>query len=275
MGPKNAGKTGGRFDRAVDYRREYAESLKDPDLYWASRADELVSWYRKWDSVRDGDFFSESIKWFSGASLNASYNCLDRHVEQGYGKKAALIWQGENETEARVYTYESLCLEVCRFANVLKKKGVEKGDCVTIYLPMIPELVIAVLACARIGAIHCVVFSGFSAASLAKRITDCGSRLLITADAVFRAGRIIPMKSNGDEALDEVRSVDTCLVVRRTGKDISMKLGRDSFWHDEMSEDDISNVCQPAEMQADDPLYVLYTSGATGDPKGVVHRTGG
>ncbi len=275
MGPKNAERSGGGFARAADYRQEYAKSLRDPNSYWATRANELVTWYRKWDSVLCGDFLSDSISWFSGALLNASYNCLDRHIEKGDGEKTALIWQGEDESDTKIFTYRSLHKEVCRFANLLKKRGVGQGDCVTVYLPMIPEMVISVLACARIGAVHCVVFSGFSATSLAKRIVDCNAHLLITADAAFRAGRVIPMKANADEAFDEAPSLNACIVVRRTGKEVSMKPGRDFFWHEEISADDITDYCSPAKMQADTPLYVLYTSGATGDPKGVVHRTGG
>ena len=256
-------------------REGYAESLEHPSGFWAKRAEELVSWSRRWDTVLEGDFSSTEIKWFPGGKLNASCNCLDRHLIDGRRNKAALIWQGERDYEVKVFTYQMLFSEVCRFANVLKKKGVSKGDCVSIYLPMVPELVIAVLACARIGAIHCVVFSGFSSVSLQGRILDCQSKVLITADAVIRAGRTIPLKPNADEALEECRQVESCIVVRRSNRDITMKADRDSWWEEEMSAPDISSSCDAVEMDSDDALFVLYTSGSTGKPKGVVHTTGG
>jgi acetyl-CoA synthetase len=256
-------------------RKLYADSLENPQRFWGQRAEELVTWFRKWDTVLEGDFNSSEIKWFSGGKLNASYNCLDRHLENGRRNKAALIWQGEKEDEVKVFTYQMLFSEVCRFANVLKKKGVHKGDCVSIYLPMVPELVIAVLACARIGAVHCVVFSGFSSVSLQNRMQDCRSKVLITADAVIRAGRTIPLKPNADEALDECRLVESCIVVRRTGRDITMKPDRDCWWHEEIYAPDIKSSCDVEEMDAADPLFILYTSGSTGKPKGVVHATGG
>ena len=256
-------------------RETYLQPLENPRKYWAQRAEELVSWSKRWDTVLAGDFNTPEIKWFSGGKLNASYNCLDRHLLNGRRNKAALIWQGERDDEVKVYTYQMLFSEVCRFANVLKKKGVVKGDCVSIYLPMVPELVIAVLACARIGAVHCVVFSGFSSVSLQGRMQDCRSKVLITADAVIRAGRTIPLKPNGDEALEECRLVESCIVVRRTDRDTNMKPDRDSWWHEEMSASDITSSCDAEEMDADDDLFVLYTSGSTGKPKGVVHSTGG
>jgi len=254
---------------------EHANSLIDPNKYWSQRADELVSWFKRWDRVLDGDFGTPEIKWFPKAKLNASYNCLDRHLVDGRRNKAALIWQGEKDNEVKVFTYQMLFSEVCRLAGVLKKKGVRKGDCVALYLPMIPELVIAVLACARIGAVHCVVFSGFSSLSLQSRLKDCRSKLIITADAVVRAGRTIPLKPNADEALEECRQVASCIVVRRTDRDITMKPDRDSWWHEEMCAPDIKGYCAAEEMEANDPLFILYTSGSTGKPKGVVHNTGG
>lgn len=258
----------------ADYKNNL-KSLENPLEFWAERAEKLVSWFRRWDTVLEGDFNTPEIKWFPGGKLNASSNCLDRHLVNGRRNKAALIWQGEKDDEVKVFTYQMLFSEVCRFANVLKKKGVGKGDCVSIYLPMVPELVIAVLACARIGAIHCVVFSGFSSVSLQGRMLDCRSKVLITADAVIRAGRTIPLKPNADEAMEECRQVESCIVVRRTDRDITMKSDRDSWWHEEIFAPDIKSSCDAEEMDSDDALFVLYTSGSTGKPKGVVHSTGG
>ncbi len=257
------------------YERAYQHSMDDLEGYWGQRAEELVNWFSKWNSVLEADLHKPQVRWFDGATLNVSYNCLDRHLDSGRGDKCALIWQGEAEAEVRTFTYNQLHEAVCRCANVLRKKGVTKGDRVAIYLPMIPELVIAVLACARIGAVHSVVFAGFSAVSLQNRIQDCEANLLITADAVFRAGKAIALKPNGDEALEDCESVDYCLVVRRADNEVAMQPGRDSWWHEEMMADDIEAFCEPEPMAAEDSLFILYTSGSTGKPKGVVHTTGG
>jgi acetyl-CoA synthetase len=258
-----------------EYRAAYQRSMEDPEGFWADRAEELVTWDKKWDKVLEYDFSKPEIKWFDGGKLNMSVNCLDRHLTNGRRNKAAIIWQGEPDEDVKVYTYQMLHTEVCRFANVLKKKGVKKGDRVAIYLPMVPELSIALLACARIGAIHSVVFAGFSAVALKSRIQDCEAKVLVTSDAVIRAGKTIPLKPNADKALEGSDSVTSCIVVQRAGNEVSMQEGRDSWWHEEVVADDISGECEPKSMDSEDILFILYTSGSTGTPKGVVHTTGG
>ncbi len=258
-----------------EYEQLYKRSVDDPEKFWAEMAEKNLTWYKKWDKVLEYDFMKPSIKWFSGGKLNASVNCLDRFINTPTRNKAALIWEADSGVY-KTFTYQQLYWEVNRFANVLKKKGVKKGDRVTIYLPMIPELSISMLACARIGAIHSVVFGGFSAKSLRDRIQDCQSSMLITADEGLRGGRFVPLKANADEALHECPTVKDVIVVQRagTGK-VNMEPKRDTWWHEEMAAKDIKNFCEPEKMDAEDPLFILYTSGSTGKPKGVLHTTGG
>ncbi|KPK00966.1 MAG: 3-hydroxypropionyl-CoA synthetase, partial [Nitrospira bacterium SG8_35_4] len=236
-------------------------------------AEKNISWYKKWDKVLEYDFHKPEIKWFVGGKLNASFNCLDRHLTSSRKNKAAIIWEADDGSY-KTYTYQQLHLEVNRFANVLKKNGVRKGDRVAIYMPMIPELAMAMLACARIGAIHSIVFGGFSAQALRDRINDCKAKMVITSDKGVRGGKLVPLKTNADNAIEECPSVEKMIVVQRAG-DIEMQNGRDLWWHEEMAADDIKNYCEPEQMDAEDPLFILYTSGSTGKPKGVLHTTGG
>jgi len=257
-----------------EYKELYRKSIDDPAKFWGELAEQL-DWYKKWDKVLEYDFNKPEVKWFKGGKLNASYNCLDRHLNHWRSNKVALIWQGEPLEENRVFTYQQLHYHVCKFANVLKKFGVKKGDRVSIYLPMIPELPMAMLACARIGAIHSVVFGGFSSEALRDRINDCGSKILITADGYYRSGRIVPNKINADEALKDCPEVEKVIVVKRLGIDVPFSKERDVWWHEEIRKEDIKLYCEPEIMDAEDNLFILYTSGSTGKPKGVIHTTGG
>lgn len=273
--PSDEIKKGAYIKNMEEYKNLYRKSIEDPEGFWGEMGQQL-DWYKKWTKVLDWDFSKPEVKWFKGGKLNASYNCLDRHLNTWRSHKAAIIWQGEPLEESKVYTYQQLHYHVCKFANVLKKFGVKKGDRVSIYLPMIPELPIAMLACARIGAIHSVVFGGFSAESLRDRINDCGSKILITADGYYRSGRIIPGKANADEALQDCPQVEKVIVVKRLGiDDVTIVKERDVWWHEEIAKEDIHPVCDPEKMDAEDILYILYTSGSTGKPKGVIHTTAG
>lgn len=256
------------------YRAMYDESIADPDGFWGREAERLT-WFKPFDAVREASFEKDnlSISWFRGGKLNASYNCIDRHLAEN-GDRVALICEPDDPTkQARNITYTELHANVCKLANVLKSHGVEKGDRVTIYMPMIPEVAFAMQACARIGAVHSVVFAGFSPDSLADRIRDCDSKFVITADEGMRGGRVVPLKANVDKALAMCPDVETVLVYRHTGNDVGWVDGRDVDFASAVSA--ASADCEPVPMDAEDPLFILYTSGSTGKPKGVLHTTGG
>ena len=252
------------------YLKMYEESVNDPKGFWDKQAERL-DWFRKWDNTLDWDYNKGHVRWYEGGKLNVSYNCLDRHLEKR-GEQTALIWESDDPNVDRSFTYKELHTEVCKFANVMKTRGIEKGDRVMIYMPMIPELAIACLACTRIGAVHSVVFGGFSAEALKNRIIDCGGKMLITANAGTRGGKSVPLKQNADEAM-EGTNTESCIVVKHTGDDCNMKSVRDFFYHEEMANS--SSDCPAEEMDAEDPLFILYTSGSTGKPKGVLHTTAG
>ncbi len=255
------------------YREMYARSVSDPEGFWAEHG-KRIDWIKPYSKVKDVSYDASDlhIRWFHDGTLNASANCLDRHLATR-GDQTAILWEGDDPSESKAITYRELHAEVSKFANVMKGLGVKKGDRVTIYMPMIPEAAVAMLACTRIGAIHSVVFGGFSPDSLANRIQDCDSNILITADEGLRGGRKVPLKKNADAALAHCPSCKTCVVVKRTGGAVDMQAGRDHWYHDVMAS--ASADCPPAEMGAEDPLFILYTSGSTGKPKGVLHTTGG
>ncbi len=255
------------------YEKMYQESINKTDDFW-SKNGKRIDWIKPYTKISNFSYEKENlyIKWFEDGTLNASYNCIDRHALSN-GDKTAIIWEGDNPNEQKIITYSDLLREVSKFSNVLKELGVKKGDRITIYMPMIPEAAYAMLACTRIGAIHSVVFGGFSPEALAGRINDCNSSLIITADEGIRGGKKIPLKKNTDEALVKASCCKKCLVVKRTGGNVNWNEGRD-FWYDEISSN-VSYECQPEEMNAEDPMFILYTSGSTGKPKGVLHTTGG
>ena len=265
------------IDRALiadsEYQTMYAESLADNDAFWAKHG-KRIDWIKPYTEISDVSYDAADlhIRWFSDGTLNAAANCLDRHLEER-GDQTAIIWEGDDPADSRHITYTELHAEVCKFANVLKAEGAKKGDRITIYMPMIPEAAVAMLACVRIGAVHSVVFGGFSPDALAGRIRDCDSNMVITSDEGVRGGRPIPLKANTDAALDSCPDCNKVIVVRRTGGEINWVAGRDVWYHEAM--DGASALCPPEEMNAEDPMFILYTSGSTGKPKGVLHTTGG
>ena len=254
------------------YQEMYSRSLEDSDGFWAEKADEFIDWFKPWDTVQEWDFHKAEIKWFSGAKVNVAYNCLDRHLETR-ADQTAIIWEGDDPEESREITYSQLHDEVCRFANALKGLGVKKGDRVCIYMPMIPEAAVAMLSCARIGAMHSIVFGGFSPDALKDRINDSACSIVITADQGLRGGRKVPLKANADIACEKSECVKRMVVVKRGGDEVEWKDGRDLWYHELIS--GASSDCPAVEMDSEDPLFILYTSGSTGTPKGVLHTSGG
>jgi acetyl-CoA synthetase len=256
------------------YQAMYRQSISDPAGFWGEQADKYVTWFKKWDKVVDWSFDKDDlhIEWFKGATLNVSHNCLDRHLESR-GDQVAIIWEGDDPGEDRKITYRELHEEVCKFSNALKSRGVKKGDRVSLYMPMIPEAAVAMLACTRIGAVHSIVFGGFSPDALRDRILDSDCQVVITADQSIRGGKKVPLKANADKAIAQCPNVHTCMVVKRGGDPVEWNDDRDVWYHEAMS--GASSDCPAEEMAADDPLFILYTSGSTGKPKGVLHTTGG
>lgn len=269
------------FKSLAEYEKLYQQSIENPEKFWKTQAKENLEWSAIGEKILEYDFSkigrdkNPYVRFFPDWKINTSYNCLDRHLNSWKRNKAAIIWQGEEESEKQTYTYQQLHTEVCKFANVLKKHGVKKGTVVTIFLPMIPQLPIAMLACARIGAIHSVIFSAFSANALRDRILDCDSKFVITSDVGFHGGRIIDLKSKTDQALHDCGGVSKVIVFNRGNTRVDMKPGRDMWWDKEINSKDINDKFSPVEMDAEDPLFILYTSGSTGKPKAVFHTTGG
>jgi acetyl-CoA synthetase len=257
---------------ADQYEQMYKRSIDDPEGFWAEQAEKFLSWDKPWDKVLEWDFHTAHIRWFEGGKLNVSYNCLDRHLETR-GDQTAIIWEGDDPSVDKRITYRELYEDVCRFANVLKARGVKKGDRVCIYMPMIPETAVAMLACTRIGAVHSVVFGGFSPDSLRDRILDSDCQAVVTADGGLRGGKKVPLLANVNTALKECPNVHTVVVVKRTGQQVDWDEKRDIWYHEAMAE--ASTDSPPEQMDAEDPLFILYTSGSTGKPKGVLHTTGG
>ena len=261
------------YSSIADYKEEYDLSIKDSDMFWAEKAHRL-DWIQQWDKISDVDFAEPRIKWFVNGKMNVSYNCLDRHIANGNGDRVAFHWEGNDSSEYKTFSYKELFIEVSKFANVLKKNNISKGDRVCLYMQMIPELPIAMLACSRVGAVHSVVFGAFSSDALRDRINDSQCKILITQDTGVRGSKQdIPMKYNADKALSETPSIEHAICVKRTGHPVEMKSGRDIWWSDEM--ETVDSYCEPEAMDAEDPLFILYTSGSTGKPKGVLHTTGG
>jgi len=256
----------------ADYQRLYRQSVDDPEAFWGEQAKAFLDWFKPWDEVCSGSLSKGDIRWFSGGELNISHNCIDRHLAKR-GDQVALIWEGDDPNESATITYKALHEQVCRLANVLKDRGVKKGDRVCIYMPMVPEAAYAMLACTRIGAVHSVVFGGFSPDALRDRILDADCRTVITADEAVRGGKQIPLKSNVDKALNSCPNVSTVLVVRRTGKEVDWQAKRDLWYHEAVQQ--VGADCPAEPMDAEDPLFILYTSGSTGKPKGVLHSTAG
>ena len=256
-----------------DYKKLYNQSITDPLSFWEEQGKRL-DWYTPYTKIRDYSYDINNlyIKWYEDGVLNVSYNCIDRHIEK-FGDKVAILWEGDDPADTKKITYKELLIEVCRFSNGLKSLGINKGDRVTIYMPMIPEAAVAMLACTRIGAIHSVVFGGFSPEALAGRLEDCNSKFIITSDEGVRGGKIIPLKSNVDRAISKVKDFEKCIVVKRTGNDIPWNHKYDYWYHDLI--DNSSDKFEPEKMMAEDPMFILYTSGSTGKPKGVLHTTGG
>ncbi|UCE51346.1 MAG: acetate--CoA ligase, partial [Desulfobacterales bacterium] len=257
-----------------EYNDLYNRSIQDPDGFWSEQAKNYLSWEKQWDIVLQYDFDPAKIQWFGGGTLNAAYNCLDRHQDT-LKDKVAYYWEGDSPSESKPITYGDLYGQVNRFAAVLISKGIQKGDRVIIYMPMIVELPVAMLACARIGAIHSVVFGGFSAEALTNRIQDCQAKMVITVDGGYRAGKSVPLKNTVDEALKNCPDVETVIVYRRTGQALDLDFDREIWWHEAIADPELPSYIPPEPMNAEDPLFILYTSGSTGKPKGVVHTHGG